>query len=642
MIKRLLQLICLLCLLFLAAIGAPSKIFAADFYVDSKFYYDVQATGMTVAEIDISIENATSEKLARQYRLNLMNFEPTNINVRDSQGRDLDFKEIRRDGNSILEITFDNVEAGIGRTNDFLVAFNTYTLAKKTGETWEISVPKLHPDDTVRDYVVIIRAPNSLGEQAFVSPEPSSMGEIGEARLYRFEKNKIVTGNINLVFGKFQTYSFELKYHLENPLEKVTEVELAVPPDTPYQTVIYESIDPEPLDIQPDRDGNWIAFFELEPKKKLDVVLSGNVKIFSFHRDGVVGTRPADLLAYTRATQYWNSDDPRIKELSRQLNTPEAIYNYVVSTLTYDYDRMYSDQSRMGAVRALENKENALCTEFTDLFITLARSAGIPAREINGYAYSNNPRIQPLSLVTDFLHAWPEYWSESEQKWVPVDPTWGSTTGGRDYFNSFDVNHFAFVLHGRSDTKPYPPGSYKLGPEPRKDIFIEPADELPLHQEELSIDVDIPHTRLATNIPVKVKIENQGSGAVYNKNIYIYEDESLVDSYHIESILPHGSHSFLHEVEYGLFAGKAPENLKIVINGDETVVATSKSDLFIMHLLITLASVSVVILLVFSKLKPNLNIFPRLNFDIEARLAKMYKKIKNRNEPIFQNNDEQT
>jgi len=53
--------------------------------------------------------------------------------------------------------------------------------------------------------------------------------------------------------------------------------------------------------------------------------------------------------------------------------------------------------------------------EFTDLFIALSRAAGIPAREINGFAYTDDIRLRPLDLVTDMLHAWPEYYDEEKE-----------------------------------------------------------------------------------------------------------------------------------------------------------------------------------------------------------------------------------
>jgi len=82
--------------------------------------------------------------------------------------------------------------------------------------------------------------------------------------------------------------------------------------------------------------------------------------------------------------------------------------------------------------------------EFTDTFITLVRALGIPAREINGYAYAQNDRLRPLGLEQDVLHSWPEYYDFASQTWQQVDPTWGNTTGGLDYFHKFDLDHFTF------------------------------------------------------------------------------------------------------------------------------------------------------------------------------------------------------
>ena len=38
----------------------------------------------------------------------------------------------------------------------------------------------------------------------------------------------------------------------------------------------------------------------------------------------------------------------------------------------------------------------------------------------------------------------------------PVDPTWGDTTGGVDYYNFFDLNHIVFAYNGKSSEQPPP------------------------------------------------------------------------------------------------------------------------------------------------------------------------------------------
>ena len=60
------------------------------------------------------------------------------------------------------------------------------------------------------------------------------------------------------------------------------------------------------------------------------------------------------------------------------------------------------------------------CTEHSTLFVTLARSLGIPTREVNGFVYGEG------SFESFGGHAWCEV--AIDGKWLPVDPTWGETT----------------------------------------------------------------------------------------------------------------------------------------------------------------------------------------------------------------------
>ena len=56
------------------------------------------------------------------------------------------------------------------------------------------------------------------------------------------------------------------------------------------------------------------------------------------------------------------------------------------------------------------------CTEYADLFTTLARSLDIPARTVFGLAYAD--REEPAFA----FHAWNEV--SMDETWRPVDPTW--------------------------------------------------------------------------------------------------------------------------------------------------------------------------------------------------------------------------
>ncbi|MEW6280982.1 MAG: transglutaminase-like domain-containing protein, partial [Candidatus Eremiobacterota bacterium] len=55
------------------------------------------------------------------------------------------------------------------------------------------------------------------------------------------------------------------------------------------------------------------------------------------------------------------------------------------------------------------------CTEHALLFVALARSAGIPSREVGGLVYAGDPGLFAW-------HAWAEI--HDGHQWVSVDPMW--------------------------------------------------------------------------------------------------------------------------------------------------------------------------------------------------------------------------
>ncbi|HKY74296.1 MAG TPA: transglutaminase family protein, partial [Patescibacteria group bacterium] len=276
---------------------------------------------------------------------------------------------------------------------------------------------------------------------------------------------------INILFGSEQYYVFTLKYHVNNPSISQGISQIALPPDTSFQKIVYTSIDPKPDKIESDTDGNWIATYTIEAQKELTVTATGVATIYLKPTVQVSVVKPDSV--YLQEKLYWETSNPEVQRLAKELKTPRAIYDYLVRTYSYDYSRLaMADQRRRGAAATLQSKTDALCQEFTDSFIAIARAAGIPARELNGFAYTENPRLRPLSLVGDLLHAWPEYYDAQKKLWIPIDPTWGNTTGGVDFFSKLDFNHLVFAIHGVSSEKPYPAGVYKIQGKEGRDVEV--------------------------------------------------------------------------------------------------------------------------------------------------------------------------
>jgi hypothetical protein len=200
------------------------------------------------------------------------------------------------------------------------------------------------------------------------------------------------------------------------------------------------------------------------------------------------------------------------------------------------------------------------------LFIAIARAAGIPAREINGYAYTENPEIQPLSLVSDVLHSWPQYWSEDRHAWISVDPTWESTSG-INFFDHLDLRHIAFVIHGTDDSLPLAPGLYKVGDNPQKDVFVSfgqlssSSDENPIITSHISKKI-WPFVNTYT-----FRIENKSKTAVYDRTAAVYFDDKKVQTFSGIQIPPGGNFQKSVDINFGLWKKEIPGGVHTDVDG---------------------------------------------------------------------------
>ena len=438
---------------------------AGDFTINENIEYLLNLSGQATVTHQINITNNFSQIYPKEYQLQIKGLPLTDLSATDEGGNILDSFSLQ-DETTTIKLKFNQAKVGKDQTTSFKLIYRVTELAKNKGKTWEISLPQLI-DSSLSNTQVVIKTPSEFGSLSFASLPVRFQDGLTQNTI-NFQNNS--RAKILIILGNYQLFDFKLNYFLKNPTSDTIISEIALIPDTYSQSVFYQSISPPPIGISIDEDGNWLAKYQLSANQEINIIASGQVKT-GLHLPSQI----TDFNRYLEAQTYWPVSDPQIQNISQQLNSPRSIYDYVTNTLNYNYDRLNAS-GRLGAIAAIIDPNNSLCTEFTDLFVTLARSKGIPAREIQGFAYSNNPKIKPVSLTNDVLHAWPEYYDSSTNKWKAIDPTWGKTTNGIDYFNDLDLNHITFVTHGLSSENPLPPGSYKKNPN-EKSIFIDFASE---------------------------------------------------------------------------------------------------------------------------------------------------------------------
>lgn len=489
----------------------------AEFTVSEKIEYLFSLSGQATVTHQIILTNNYSQIYPTEYQIQIQGLPLSDLSASDEQGNILsDFSN--QNGTSIIKLKFNEAKVGKNQSTSFKLIYRIADLAKNKGKTWEIALPQT-VENIPTSSEVSLKTPSEFGSLSFASVNAKFEDALTQ-NTTTFKNNS--SSKILIIFGNYQLFDFTLNYHLKNPSSNRVVSEIALIPDTYSQSVYYKSISPPPVTIDIDLDGNWLAKYEINPSEEIDIVASGQVKT------GINLPQTTNTLEnYLKPQKFWPTDDPQIQSLLDKITTPRSVYDYVVSTLDYDYNRINSS-SRLGAIEALKSPQNALCTEFTDLFVTISRAKGIPSREIQGFAYSTDQKIKPLNLNNDILHAWPEYYEPNSTSWKAIDPTWGKTTGGIDYFTNLDLNHITFVTHGLSSEYPLPAGSYQKD-QNTKSVFIDFA------KEDLKYEQTLPILSLKKN---RLILQNQSPNS--QKNISI-SSEKISFSQNIEKILPYST-----------------------------------------------------------------------------------------------------
>ncbi len=492
----------------------------AEFLVNQHLTYHFEENGNCHVNYQITLKNKLSRIYATQYAVTFSGNNIKNIAVFNQEGEEIKFetKQPQR-GLTTITVHFPEKVVGKNKEQSFNIQYQTADYARKEGQIWRITTPKINNLTEIDSLILSIEVPLSFGKLSFISPKNYQYRQEGNLQVIQFNKEALSEKEIMAVFGESQTFAFRLKYYLKNDEKREKEALVALPPDTGYQKIYLHQISPQPKDVVLDKDGNWLAVFSILPEEEINILVEGKAQISATPSSPPLET---DINSYLKSETYWEADDPEIKQKAQELKTVEKIYQFVVQHLSYDTQRVEEGKiERWGAKKVLSSPDHAICSEFTDLFIALARAAGIPAREINGYAYSDNPQLLPLSINADVLHSWPEFWDKKEKVWRQVDPTWENTSH-IDYFNKMDMTHLAFVIHGQDSRQPAPAGAYRQPNSKEKSVavvFSSPEKET-LSSPQINIDIK-PQILPGKKEKGTLTVYNPGPTALYHLKLTI-------------------------------------------------------------------------------------------------------------------------
>lgn len=506
-----------------------SILYTSNAYASSEFStsydstYTFDETGSAKINHKIEIKNKLAHIYTTKYSLGILSGNISNIET--LVNNHIETSTIDQTSSTTnIHLPITNPSIGKDQITRIEVNYESQSFAEKIGNTLSIALPKSEKGNEAEYFVRTVKIPLSLPEYSYSSLKPQSVVADDTYRTYTFVGSG--QDNIKLLIGDKVTYKLTLSFDIKNTSNNSGYTEIALPPDTPYQQVHISRIEPSPVEIVVDPDGNWLARYNLSYLEKKTV----QAELYITVVPSPINFDPSTSLP-TKSDQFWEQSKS-VVELSEQLKTPDNIYHYLVDNFTFDYSRINA-RDRLGSEKALNSPNSAICTEFSDTFVAMLRSLKIPARSVIGYAYSTDPNLRPQNSSQDILHAYPEYYDDKAKLWRAVDPTWASTTGGVDYFNQMDFSHIAFVRLGQESSYPLPAGSYRNNDSLAKQIMVEVVDSPPEKISKLE-QVNDSYLNLGSNALTEIE----------GKAIYIP---------------PYGKHSI------ELKAPPTSKNLKIVI-----------------------------------------------------------------------------
>jgi len=505
-------------LFFLCFIIRVPHVQAADYRSNYQVEYFLSEDNKglnTRAQFSVQITNLRSDIYVNKFSLSF----PKSFLIKDLKASD-DNGEITPkltvdETKTKIDVEFTQPNIGRDSINTFNLQFIQENLFQVNGNVWEVILPTIENREEGNYKIIVNLPPNTDKKISIAKPKPTLING-----------NQIIWDNptsrtVYAIFGDSQLYELRLAYHLSNPNLYPVYTDIAFPPDTLHQKIFVQSINPKPSLVYTDEDGNYMGRYFLGPKETTPVTFLGSTEITVKARDEII---PAMRNSLAKQKNYLLTDRKywQVSSVPASLESAYSIYRNVVNTLKYDYNKPLNKGTRLGASGVLKSPTNAVCVEFSDLFIGYAREKGIYSREIEGFGFSKDPQLRPLSLVSDVLHSWPEFYDKASELWIQIDPTWENTSG-IDYYNSFDLNHIAFVIHGKDSELPLPAGMYKT--ENSRDVSVVVTTLKPAETKKMDVSIDGFPASVTDNKELKTKIYFTNNG-----NVYLWNIRAKIDS----------------------------------------------------------------------------------------------------------------
>ncbi len=183
--------------------------------------------------------------------------------------------------------------------------------------------------------------------------------------------------------------------------------------------------------------GNKYAYWKLKGKEIKNVIeIHLSIKLYQqlLETKTQQELSKKDRLNYLKREKYLDVNAKIIKNAYELIPHTSNNIEQIKEILNFVDNNMKPSKAAfkmLGAAKALKQGEGD-CTEYTDLFVTLCRQFGLPAKHISGYILTDKGSIG---------HSWAEVYSK-ERGWIYVDPLHMDNHLGT--FDKLDNKYLAF------------------------------------------------------------------------------------------------------------------------------------------------------------------------------------------------------
>ncbi len=483
----------------------PVKVlYAADFENDIEIQYSVNADGKMHIKETKKIYNNSSKYYISTDSFVISSFKTRSkitkedlekiaktIILKNEHGEAINFDLITHENS--LEI---RVKLGpsfkVGQKKVFILEYESFELAEKSGNVWNIYIPGMPSDYTTEitseigsssayRYKILLELDKSLGKPNFVLPEPISVTSLNNKNVYEFSIDSLLDSYGWIQIGEKQYYSFEITQPVSTSSNLgvfYVYYDLVLPRESKNQKVYFDYFSHTPLYIKIDGEGNVIARFKFTNQEKTTIQIKGYIevnvteevkreevgKISDINLEEIYANQDGNSITFKdllKSAEYWEVENEKIQKIALDLKGEKtnvydillSDYNFIIKNVDYDELKTGIRNKRQGALKTLEGN-SSVCMEYSDLLITLLRAQGIPARAAFGYGFDPKSELESREG-----HQWVEVYMPNIG-WIAVDPTWGDT--GRKNYIGGDVDHALWKISSINVDTPSPVTKYSI------------------------------------------------------------------------------------------------------------------------------------------------------------------------------------